>query len=363
MQKIITVVGARPQLIKAAMLSREIARDPDVEEIILHTGQHYDHGMSDVFFEEMQIPKPGYNLGVGGGAHGAMTGQQLEGIEKILLNERPDWLLVYGDTNSTLAGALAAAKLNIPVAHVEAGLRSFNRAMPEEVNRVLTDHMSARLFAPTQTAVDHLASEGLTKGVHFVGDIMYAAARFYGARLKAEGSTLLAGLGFEGKSYRLATVHRQENTDDPARLIAILSALGSLAKDGPLILPVHPRVRKMLDADVDLMALLEGVTLIDPVGFIDMIALMQGASLILTDSGGVQKEAYFHGTPALILRDETEWGELVTLGWAKLCPPLNSEIILKEAADMEGRIGDTKAAPYGAGDAAARILAHLKTAP
>lgn len=360
MLKIFTVVGARPQFIKAAMLSREIAKDETVQEVILHTGQHYDHMMSDVFFEEMQIPKPDYNLGVGSGGHGAMTGRQLEGIEKVLLEEKPDWMLVYGDTNSTLAGALAAAKLHIPVAHAEAGLRSFNRAMPEEVNRVLTDHVSAKLFVPSQTGIDNLTKEGLVEGVHFVGDIMYDAALFYGAELDKNGSSLLNELGLEQDGYRLATIHRQENTDDADRLEAVLTALGALSRDKKLVLPVHPRVRKLLEADRRLMGLLDGVTLIDPVGFTDMIALIRGASLVVTDSGGVQKEAYFHDTPALILRDETEWAELVTLGWALLCPPTSAEKILSAVSKAENMRGDTVQAPYGKGDTAAHMLALLK---
>lgn len=360
MKKFITVVGARPQFIKAAMLSRAVAEQGDIEEVILHTGQHYDHGMSEIFFEEMGIPKPKYNLGVGGGTQGAMTGQQLEGIEKILMAEKPDGLLVYGDTNSTLAGALAAAKLHIPVAHVEAGLRSYNRKMPEEVNRVLTDHMSTLLFTPSHQAQETLASEGITKGVHFVGDIMFDAARVYAAQLAEQGSAVFDALGLPPGGFRLATVHRQENTDHPDRIAAIFGALRALAAEAPVVLPLHPRLGNILKANGTFETMTQGITVIEPVGFMDMIALTKNASLVLSDSGGLQKEAYFHGTPVVILRDETEWSELVDLGWAQLCPPITQADIMAAAAAMEHTKGDMNAAPYGAGNAADLILTALK---
>lgn len=362
MKKIVTIVGARPQFIKAAMLSRVLADHPRLEECILHTGQHYDHGMSDVFFSEMNIPRPKYNLGVGGGTQGAMTGRQLEGIETVLLDEKPDCVLVYGDTNSTLAGALAAVKLHIPVAHVEAGLRSYNRRMPEEVNRLLTDHVSRFLFTPSHKADENLAREGLEDGVHFVGDIMYDAALFYAGRTADGASPAVDRIRRAPDDFVLVTIHRQENTDAPDRLEAIFDALRQLATDRAVVLPIHPRLRKMLEAGGRLDEMTRGLTIIDPVGFVDMISLLQAASLVLTDSGGVQKEAYFHGTPVVILRDETEWGELVDLNWAALCPPHSAADILASARAMTGRIGETDAAPYGSGDTAERIAAILQDA-
>jgi len=362
MKKIVTIVGARPQFIKAAMLSRVLADRPGLEECILHTGQHYDQGMSDVFFSEMNIPRPKYNLGVGGGAQGAMTGRQLEGIETVLLGEKPDCVMVYGDTNSTLAGALAAAKLHIPVAHVEAGLRSYNRRMPEEVNRVLTDHVSRFLFTPSHMANENLAREGLEDGVHFVGDIMYDAALFYAGRTADGVSPVVDRIRRAPNDFVLVTVHRQENTDAPDRLDAIFDALRQLGKDQAVVLPIHPRLRKMLEAGGGLDEMTRGLTIIDPVGFVDMIALLESASLVLTDSGGVQKEAYFHGTPAVILRDETEWGELVDLNWAVLCSPQSAADILAAVRAMTGRTGDTDAAPYGSGDTADRIATILQDA-
>lgn len=362
MKKIVTIVGARPQFIKAAMLSRVLADHSRLEECIVHTGQHYDHGMSDVFFSEMSIPRPKYNLGVGGGTHGAMTGRQLEGIESVLLDEKPDCVVVYGDTNSTLAGALAAAKLRIPVAHVEAGLRSYNRRMPEEVNRVLTDHVSRFLFTPSHRADENLAREGLEEGVHFVGDIMYDAALLYAGQTADAVSPAVDRIRRTSTDFVLVTVHRQENTDSPDRLEAIFDALRRLATDRAVVLPIHPRLQKILEAGGRLDEMTRGLTIIDPVGFVDMIALLQATSLVLTDSGGVQKEAYFHGTPAVILRDETEWGELVGLNWAALCPPHSAADILSAARAMTGRTGDTDAAPYGSGDTADRIAAILQDA-
>lgn len=359
--KTITILGARPQFIKAAPMSRAAAAREDVQDIIVHTGQHYDSNMSDVFFEELGIPAPTYHLGIGGGTHGQMTGRQLEAVEKVLLEEKPDAVIVYGDTNSTIAGALAAAKLHIPVGHVEAGLRSFNRRMPEEVNRVLTDHISTWCFAPTEQAVSHLASEGIAgDAVHLVGDVMYDAARIFGAEAEAK-SSILQTLSLEPGVFYLATAHRQENTDDPARLNAILGALRELAQTMPVVLPLHPRTRKMLTEAGTLETLTAGITLTEPLGFFDIIALMRAARLVLTDSGGMQKEAYFHGTPVIILRDETEWGELVDLGWAKLVPPRSSQNILEAAAAMAGCTGDLDSRPYGDGHAAENILKLMMT--
>jgi UDP-N-acetylglucosamine 2-epimerase len=308
--KIVTVVGARPQFIKAAPVCKAL-RAAGHAEYLAHTGQHYDYGMSQVFFDELGIPQPDINLEIGSGSHGQQTGQMLIRLEEILLAERPDWTLVYGDTNSTLAGALAAVKLRIPVAHVEAGLRSFNREMPEEHNRILTDHMADRLFCPTQTAVDHLRSEGITAGVHLVGDTMYDAVRQFSA-MAQERSTILARLGLAPKGYLLATIHRPYNTDVPENLAGILAAFAEIAE--PVIFPVHPRTRKKI-GDLGRQVGADNPRMIEPVGYLDMLALQQNARLILTDSGGIQKEAYWQGVPCVTLRTETEWVETVAAGW------------------------------------------------
>ncbi|MEP7199635.1 MAG: UDP-N-acetylglucosamine 2-epimerase (non-hydrolyzing), partial [Chloroflexota bacterium] len=286
--KIVSIVGARPQFIKAAPVSKALRQRHS--EVLVHTGQHYDDGMSAVFFRELQIPEPDYNLVVKSGGHGWQTGQILIRIEDVLLKEHPDWVLVYGDTNSTLAGALAAVKLHIPLAHVEAGLRSFNRTMPEEHNRVLTDHCADLLFVPTQTARDNLAKEGITRGVHQVGDVMYDAALQFAA-LARERSIILTELGLSSKRYLLVTVHRPYNTDEPVHLRNIIEALNTV--DMPIIFPVHPRTRRALDIVSNTVQ--PHVHLIEPVGYLDMLMLEQHARLILTDSGGVQKEAFFFG--------------------------------------------------------------------
>lgn len=353
--KIVTILGARPQFIKAASMSRAAAQ-AGIQDIIVHTGQHYDSNMSDVFFEELSIPAPSYHLGIGGGTHGRMTGRQLEAVEEVLLDEKPDAVIVYGDTNSTIAGALAAVKLHIPVGHVEAGLRSFNRRMPEEVNRVLTDHISTWCFAPTEQALRHLASEGITgSSVHIVGDVMYDAARIFGAEVEAR-SRILQNLSLHEGSFFLSTVHRQENTDDPARLKAILGALREIAQSTPVVLPLHPRTRKILTEAGQFERMTAGLIITDPLGFFDIIALMRAAELVLTDSGGMQKEAYFHGTPVVILRDETEWSELLDLGWARLVQPTSIQGILEAARAMAGVHGDLQTRPYGDGHAAEKIL-------
>ena len=320
--KIFTIVGARPQFIKAAVISRAIEEynqrtttKEHIEEILVHTGQHYDENMSAVFFREMQIPEPKYHLGIGAGNHGAMTGRMLESLENLMLDEKPDAVLVYGDTNSTLAGALAAAKLHIPVAHVEAGLRSFNMQMPEEINRILTDRVSSWLFCPTDTAVKNLELEGAADWpgvqVHPVGDVMYDAALFY--RERAVAGPLVSGLLEQYKEdFYLATVHRQENTDDPLRLRSIMAALDEIAVRVPVILPLHPRTRKQLTA---IGLGLKHVTCIEPVGYLDMITLLAHCQAVFTDSGGVQKEAFFFHKPCVTLRDETEWVELVEHGF------------------------------------------------
>ena len=362
--KIVSVVGARPQFVKAAVVSRAIARfnreekSSRLEEIIVHTGQHYDANMSQVFFDRMEIPEPQVNLGVGSGLHGEMTGTMLMKVEEVLLQERPGWVLVYGDTNSTLAGALAAVKLGIPVAHIEAGLRSYNRRMPEEINRVLTDRMASLLFCPTEIAVENLKKEGLSSGVCNVGDVMYDA--FLSLREKAlEESTILAGLGLENRGYCLATVHRQENTDDPVRLSGIFRAFAELA--GPacaFVVPLHPRTRKMIGkTDFDESSNVH-VRLIEPVDYFDMIALEAHSRAVLTDSGGVQKEAFFAGVPCITLRDETEWLETVASGWNHLAGAETDRIV-----DAFRRIG-VKAGKrprglYGDGKAGRMIVAEL----
>lgn len=357
--RILTVVGARPQFIKAAAFSRAVAEwteggeRPRVVERILHTGQHYDPEMSEVFFGEMGIPAPEVNLEVGSGSHGQTTACMLEGIEAELIANRPDWVLVYGDTNSTLAAALAACKLHIPVAHVEAGLRSFNMRMPEEVNRILTDRVSSLLFCPTHAAVEHLAREGVTAGVSHTGDIMADCARVFG-ELARKVSTVLDTHGLEEKGYVLSTVHRAENTDDPERLQGIFQALRKVAETTTVVLPLHPRTRSYL-VRLGLDDMTRGIELIEPVGFLDMVRLEQGAQLILTDSGGVQKEAYFHRVPCVTLRDETEWVETVEAGWNQIVGA-DPEKILAACA----RAGSGEDIPeYGDGHAAELMLRTL----
>jgi len=305
--KIVTVLGARPQFIKAGSVSREIAKYKEIQEIIIHTGQHFDANMSDVFFEEMKIPKPQYNLGINGKSHGSMTGQMLEKIEEILLQEKPDWVMVYGDTNSTLAGALAASKLHIKIVHVEAGLRSFNMKMPEEVNRILTDRVSAILFCPTQSAIENLHNEGYsniaTSKIVKNGDVMQDGAMFY-----STFSQKPKKLDIE-KNYILSTIHRAENTDDEKRLKSIVNALNEIAKTNDIVLPLHPRTKNILQ-DKE-FALSKNIHIIDPIGYLEMIWLIENSSMIMTDSGGLQKEAFFFKKPCITLRDETEWIELI----------------------------------------------------
>ncbi|MDK2891090.1 MAG: UDP-GlcNAc3NAcA epimerase [Methanoculleus sp.] len=308
--KIASIVGARPQFIKCAPVSRELRKEH--EEVLVHTGQHYDHGMSEVFFEELRIPKPDYNLGIGSGTHGRQTGAMLGAIEDVLEKESPDVVLVYGDTNSTLAGALAAAKLHIPVAHVEAGLRSNDRRMPEEVNRVLTDHVSDLLFCPTETAVRNLAAEGVTRGVHLVGDVMLDAMN-YNRAVAEERSRILEAVGVKPGEYLAVTVHRPSNTDSRENMAVILGALGEAER--PVVFPVHPRTRKCLGEYGLLAEMPENVRIVEPLGYLDMIRLMARAEKILTDSGGVQKEAYMLGVPCITLRENTEWVETVEAGW------------------------------------------------
>ena len=306
MTKVVTILGARPQFIKAGSVSREFAKYDNFKEIIVHTGQHYDANMSDVFFDEMKIPKPDYFLGIGGKSHGAMTGQMIEKIEEVLLNEKPDWVLVYGDTNSTLAGAIAASKLHIKVAHIEAGLRSFNMKMPEEVNRILTDRISSILFCPTQTAIDNLQSESVDKWntqVELSGDVMQDGAIFYRELAEKPADLTL------DSEFILSTIHRAENTDSEIRLTAIVESLNEIAEQVAVVLPLHPRTKVKLEALP--IKLSSRIKLIDPVGYLNMVWLIDNCKLVMTDSGGLQKEAFFFHKPCITLRDETEWVELV----------------------------------------------------
>ncbi|MDP4210827.1 MAG: UDP-N-acetylglucosamine 2-epimerase (non-hydrolyzing) [Bacteroidota bacterium] len=346
--KIVTIVGARPQFIKAATVSRIVKNYPDIREIIIHTGQHYDNNMSDIFFTELGIPQPDVNLGVGSGSHGAQTAHMLEGIEKILMAEKPEWLMVYGDTNSTIAGALAAAKLNIPIAHVEAGLRSFNRTMPEEINRIATDHVSNVLFAPTQNAMNLLASEGLTDKAIFTGDVMYDSILYY-SKMAAEKCSLSKITDIEAGGYYLATVHRQENTDNLHNLQSIFRAFSEL--DKPVILPLHPRTRKLIEK----IKYSSNIRIIDPVGYLEMITLLSNSHKVLTDSGGLQKEAFFMKKPCVTLREETEWIETLEDNW-NFVVGTNYEKILGKIAITQ--FGDQKNM-FGDGHAAEKIVESL----
>lgn len=359
MIKIVTIVGARPQFIKAAAVSRAIRNEfaDRVTEVLLHTGQHYDANMSEVFFTELDIPHPKYNLEISGGQHGAMTGRMLEAVERVLLEERPDWVLIYGDTNSTLAGALAAVKLHIPVAHVEAGLRSFNMRMPEEVNRIVADRVSSLLFCPTETAVRNLAKEGIVAGVHQVGDVMYDVALHYRDQARQK-SGVLGDLGLEKHGYALATCHRAENTDDPVRLSGIVCALAEISRQMPVVLPLHPRTRKLI-ADNGLTDRLGEICVTDPLPFLDIVALEQAARFILTDSGGMQKEAFFYEVPCVTMRDETEWVETVDLGWNRLVGA-SAGAILSAVSDLtQEKPAASAVFPYGRGDCARKIVATI----
>ncbi len=349
--KIATVLGARPQFIKASGVSRALARHDTVEEIIIHTGQHFDRNMSDIFFSELDLKLPEYHLGIHGLSHGAMTGRMMEQIEIVLKDIKPTMVNVYGDTDSTLAAALAAAKLHIPVVHVEAGLRSFNRAMPEEINRVLTDHISEILFTPTQTAVDNLHAEGISGNKIFpVGDVMYDATLHYSA-MAHERSRILNDLKLESKGYYLATIHRPQNTDAKDALRLICKALDEAAERIRVVLPVHPRTRrKMNEFNVEL----KNVECIDPVGYLDMIELESQSALIITDSGGVQKEAYFHGVPCVTLRSETEWVELVQHRWNLVLPP-SYDIDMVSAIHHQAGIKGDDVQLYGSGKASEKI--------
>ncbi|GAB6179345.1 UDP-N-acetylglucosamine 2-epimerase (non-hydrolyzing) [Desulfotomaculum defluvii] len=357
--KIVTVVGARPQFIKAAAVSRAIKEhnndnpDKPIREILVHTGQHYDHNMSEVFFEELDIPHPDYNLGVGSGSHGKQTGQMLEAIEEVLNKEKPDWLLVYGDTNSTLAGALAAAKLHIPIAHVEAGLRSFNRRMPEEINRVLTDHVSSLLFCPTETSVYNLVCEGIKVGVHNVGDVMYDCMNYYLNNFGI-GNLTLKKLRLSDKKFVLVTVHRAENTNDALRLSNIFSALNIISEEIQVLVALHPRTKKYLGEYG--ITVNENIILAEPFSYLQMIALEKNAEIILTDSGGVQKEAFFVKTPCITLREETEWVETVEAYSNTLVGANQEKIIQAYSNIINGRKKPEYSNVYGQGYASKQVL-------
>ncbi|WP_434563082.1 non-hydrolyzing UDP-N-acetylglucosamine 2-epimerase [Pseudomonas sp. R1-6] len=346
--KLLTIIGARPQFIKASVVSKAIVEEPGLSEQIIHTGQHFDANMSEIFFEQLGIPRPNFQLDIHGGSHGEMTGRMLIEIERVMLQEKPDRVLVYGDTNSTLAGALAAAKLHIPVAHVEAGLRSFNMQMPEEVNRILTDQMSDMLFCPTQTAMNNLAKEGfLEKPVKILnsGDVMQDSAMLF-----ARHASRPAGFGI-AEGFILATLHRAENTDDPIRLRSIVDALNTIHRTlAPVVLPLHPRTRNMI---VQAGLVLE-VNLIDPVGYLEMIWLLQRCGLVLTDSGGVQKEAFFFSKPCVTMRDQTEWVELVEIGANVLCGA-DSGSIIAAVSDRVNHVVHDSGCLYGGGQAASFI--------
>lgn len=355
--KVLSVVGARPQFVKAAPVARALAQS-GCEEILVHTGQHYDANMSEVFFAELGIAAATVNLGIGSGTHGMQTGRMLEALEKVMCAERPDVVLVYGDTNSTLAATLAAAKLHVPVAHVEAGLRSFNRLMPEEVNRIVADSLSGLLFVPTAAAAVNLRREGVAEEkILNVGDVMYDAAVHFGARSDSM-SRLLVSLGLQSTPFVLATIHRAENTDAPERLRVVVSALQSLSFELPVVWPVHPRTREAMKRTGIALAVDDRLRMIAPVGYLDMIQLEKNAAVIVTDSGGVQKEAFFYRVPCVTLREETEWEESVTLGWNRLCPPHDAASVLHT---IRGAIGKSGGAgfPYGDGNAAGRIAAAL----
>jgi UDP-GlcNAc3NAcA epimerase len=356
MSKVLSVVGARPQFIKAAPVSRAL-RSAELTEFMVHTGQHYDRQMSEVFFAELGIAAPDLNLNVGSGNHGVQTGAMLAGLERTILEQKPDWVLVYGDTNSTLAGVLAAVKLHIPVAHVEAGLRSFNRRMPEEINRVVADALAEVLFVPSEVARQNLMREGVAEGrICWTGDVMFDAMLMFREQA-SRSSFVLDRLGLINTPFVLATVHRAENTDDPARLIAIVEGLRSVAQTLRVVLPLHPRTRTRIEQLPGLQT--KPLEIIEPVGFLDMISLEMAAQVIATDSGGVQKEACFHGVPCVTLRGETEWTELLHLGWNRLVTDLRANTIAKTILAARGVKG-TGGMPYGDGHASERIADALR---
>lgn len=356
--KIVTIVGARPQFVKAAAVSRILKETPHVDEVLIHTGQHFDTNMSQIFFDELGIDEPRYNLGISRGSHGEMTGRMLSAIEAVLITERPDWTLIYGDTNSTLAAAIAASKMHVPVAHVEAGLRSFNMKMPEEINRILSDRVSSLLLCPTETAVKNLANEGITAGVSNVGDVMYDAALHFGGLAERDSHVIAINRDLNPGSFALATCHRAENTDDPIRLEQILQALSHISRDRQVVLPLHPRTRSRIH-DLSLGHYLESVKVLDPVPYLEMLWLEKNANLILTDSGGVQKEAFFFKVPCVTMRDETEWVETIDAGWNILAGVQSDSIV--QAVEDHKTNAKLEIAPYGNGRAAELIRDKLLT--
>lgn len=351
--KVLTILGARPQFIKAAAVSRVI-RDEEVTELIVHTGQHYDANMSDIFFEELNIPKPDYHLGIGSGNHGKQTGEMLAKIEEIILAETPDFVLVYGDTNSTLAGALAAAKLHVPIVHIEAGLRSFNKKMPEEVNRILTDHVSTLLLCPTDTAIQNLTNENISEGVHNVGDVMYDAV-LYNKTLAESTSTILERENLKAKDYLLITIHRAENTDDVDRMKSILNAFSQIPETK--VWPIHPRTKKKLEDYGFKLDQIPNLQVIEPVGYLDMLSLETSAKKIVTDSGGVQKEAYFAEVPCVTVRDQTEWVETL-IEDANILTGTDTTKIVEAVAKQ---VSPSYTPVFGDGKTAEKVLALLKT--
>lgn len=357
--KIITIIGARPQFIKAAAVSRAIISHNQInklkiEEKIIHTGQHYDENMSHIFFKDLQIPEPSWQLQCNHGSHAKMTAYMLAEIEPVLISEQPDYVLVYGDTNSTLAGALTAAKLHIPVIHVEAGLRSFNKQMPEEINRIMTDHISTYLFCPTFAAVQNLKNENITLNVFHVGDVMYDAACMFGM-MAEKNSTILSSLQLTPKQFYLCTIHRAENTDNQERLSGIIQAMFEIASaDFPVILPLHPRTKVYFEKYKlnELIAKNKNIQLIEPVNYLDMIRLEKQAATIFTDSGGIQKEAYFHRTPCITLREETEWVETIKAGWNQLAGYQAENIV----ACLNRQTLKSDIQEYGNGNASKKII-------
>jgi len=352
--KILTIVGARPQFVKAAAFSFELLKHEQIEEVILHTGQHFDAGMSDIFFRELEIPLPKYNLNLGGLSHGAMTGRMIEGIEEVCLKEKPDVVVVFGDTNSTIAGALAAKKLHVKVAHVEAGLRSFNMKMPEEVNRILTDRISDFLFCPTKLAVENLQNEGVDTSCQQVllsGDVMFDAIKIFSHKSVKPKVNL-------SKDFILCTLHRAENTDSAEKIAEIVRSLNELSKRRQIVLPLHPRTRNII-ADLNL-AIESNIVLIDPVGYFEMLYLLNHCSLVMTDSGGLQKEAYFLSKPCVTLREETEWMELVDYGYNVLVGS-SYEKILQAYEDAKGKVLNFDQKFFGDGNACELIVKSLLT--
>lgn len=363
--KICTIIGARPQFIKAAVVSAKIVeynnstlktRHSKLEEVIIHTGQHYDREMSEIFFQELGIPREKYNLQVGSGSHGQQTGRMIEAIEKVLDNEKPDWTLVYGDTNSTLAGALAAVKLHIPVAHIEAGMRSFNREMPEEINRVVADHVCELNFCSTKTAVENLKKEGLEHTAHLTGDVMYDCSLKF-AEVAKKYCNPLKKFNLKTNDYILITCHRAENTDDKSRLSQIIEAVNKISDEIPILYPVHPRTKGFLKKHK--LSFSENIKIVPPVSYLEMLILEKNARIILTDSGGVQKEAFFYNVPCVTMRNETEWVETVELGWNVISGADQKKILSSVANFTKHPPKPTKVKPYGNGDATDKIVNYL----